>query len=507
MRKTVFFTAILTLLTLALAPSALAQSNAADHTEKLRSLFSDFLQDQAEKLQAATPPATLTQEGPIDVEKAGAYYAVTLPQLSIKTDNGPILQIGMISINVTPAPNPGEWKMTMALPTPISGFEADGREHYRIDLGSQKTAGIWNEALRTFTTIDAQYKDIAVTFPHTRGSIRVPDFLMRYDLNMVDKGLWSGPIFWRILNADWSLPSEGEKGSAEKISLLITADQLSESVLRQLIERPTSFFSAYDPALWSAAKSLKTEIELVNFSSQSEKTAAQTAEQRSAIPFSARIAHLNSEFGFDNDPTSNTATVKLSGKFDGLAVTGLAPEFSELIPAEGTLNLAHKNIPVKSLNAAFANGGMNAAMALFKIPALLAQAKSTIESEGSSLRNDTYTINLSAIILADIAAVANATAQGRLSFEGLDKVLSIAQVNSASTRQSSYTDFFKNLADFLERIKTFARIETNASKNFVHVYDFKMDQSGVLTINDQETSAVLWNSMPAAAPAAVQRAP
>lgn len=482
---------LIALLALAFTVTAPAGARAEDKTKHLETMFSNFLALQTQRLATAQTPATLIQDGPIDIEKTGEYYAITLPQLSVRYSDGQTLRIGMISINANAAENPGEWTMTLAIPTPILGYDASGSESLRIEIGTQKSAGIWNEDFKSFTKLDAAYKNVELTTP-AGGHVHVPDILVRYDLDMVSQGLWSGPLFVRAFKPTWDIPLIRAKGSLDKISALITLDQFSQSLFQKIISQPLMTVSLYDPQILNAAKAVKTELSLEKLSAQSQAT-GQSLQTITLGSASAKI-------GFDKDETGANMNAQILTKFKDLKIVGAPAEFSDLIPEHGTLNINQKNIPEQNLSKAFGNGGLNAAMALLKIPVLLAQAQSTLESEASYIANSTYNINLSGIVLADIAAMANATAQGRLRFEGLDKVLSIAQVNGSSTRASPHGAFFRGLASTLERMKTFAKIETTPSQNFVHLYDFKLDQSGAFTINDKAASAVFFAPIPAAAP-------
>lgn len=468
--------------------SAVYANKNEDHTQALMKIFNDILTDQTQRLAHGQNPATLTQDGAIHIEKASTYYAVTLPQISITNPQGQRFQLGMISINANTADNPGEWKMTLAIPMPILILDSNGQEIQRITFGSQKTAGIWNEEFKAFTKLDALYSSILATTLIGNGSISIPDLLVRYDMDIIGDGQWSGPFFFRMLGAAWNFPNEKHKGEIADINALLTFDQISHDMLQNIFHDPLRVLSLYNPELWNAAKGIKSEITVSGVSIQTPTQGFETQ--------TTRLKEAAVDIAIDQDTNTANANIKTNGHFEGLSVTGGVPEFSDLIPEKGKLNILQKNIPVQTLAKILSTEGINAPLAFLKIPAILAQSKSTIESEGTSITNKTYNIKLTGIALTDISALLNATAQGRLSFEGLERVLSIAKVNSSTARPSPYSGFFQNLTRVLEHMKSLARIETtNSGQNFVHLYDFKLDEAGALTINDKNANKIFLESL------------
>lgn len=459
-----------------------------DQTQALMQIFTDVLDDQAQRLARAQNPATLTQQGPIHIERTGAYYAITLPQIYITDAQGQSVRLGMISINASSAENPGEWAMTLAIPMPVLIISPKGQEYMRLTFGSQKTAGIWNEKFKAFTKLDATYKDILAIETENNGRISIPDLLVRYDMDILGDGDWSGPFFLRMRGANWDFPNEKLKGEIANINALLTFDQISHGMLRNIINQPLQTLSLYNPQLWSAAKGMKSEFTVSGLNIQTPTTGFETQ--------TTKLKEAFIDIAIDQDTTTANTNIKTKGKFEGLAVTGGAPEFADLIPAQGTLNILQKNIPAQTLSKVLSAEGMNAPLAFLKVPAILAQSKSTIESEGTSISNETYNLKLTGIVLADVTALLSATAQGRLSFEGLERVLSIAKVNSSSARPSAYTGFFQSLTRTLERMKSLARIETtNSGQSFIHLYDFKLDEAGAFTINDKNASAIFLETL------------
>jgi len=150
------FLALLALLTF-IAPVAAHAQNDDARVQTLKGQLEGFIEQQ--KSVALKNGCKLDTKGQITVEKAGSYYAFTLPHITYTDSKGIRTDIGMISINAVPDDN-HEWKISTALPTPIKSFNAGGAEVFRTDIGTQNSSGIWNERLGHFTQVKSNYDNV-----------------------------------------------------------------------------------------------------------------------------------------------------------------------------------------------------------------------------------------------------------------------------------------------------------------------------------------------------------
>ncbi|MBL4805545.1 MAG: hypothetical protein JKY71_11860, partial [Alphaproteobacteria bacterium] len=68
---------------------ALAQAITPEGAAELKSIFEKMLeQKQAEVSEQSERPRSLDLEGEVVVEPLDTYYAITLPSISLKYDNG-----------------------------------------------------------------------------------------------------------------------------------------------------------------------------------------------------------------------------------------------------------------------------------------------------------------------------------------------------------------------------------------------------------------------------------
>lgn len=152
------FFALLALVVFAALPAQAQDAGA--RAQILKGQLEGFLENQ--KSVALKNGSKLATKGEITVEQAGSYYAFTLPHITYTDAKGVRTEIGMLALNAVPQAN-NEWKITMALPTPINSYGSGGGEQFRTDIGNQNASGVWNEKLGHFTSVDANYGNIRLS--------------------------------------------------------------------------------------------------------------------------------------------------------------------------------------------------------------------------------------------------------------------------------------------------------------------------------------------------------
>lgn len=151
--------ALLSLLMLLFSPQAFAQMTPETdaRAQILKGQIEGFLENQ--KAMALKNGCRLDTKGAITVEKASNYYALTLPHITYTDAEGIRSEIGMVAVNATPD-GANDWKVSIALPTPISSFNNAGAEQFRTDIGTQTASGTWNEKLGHFTSLNANLGNV-----------------------------------------------------------------------------------------------------------------------------------------------------------------------------------------------------------------------------------------------------------------------------------------------------------------------------------------------------------
>lgn len=150
--------AFLALCLLLLSPAARAADPATDaRVQILKGQIEGFLENQ--KAMALKNGCKLDAKGSVTVEQADGYYAFTLPHITYTDSKGVRSEIGMLAINATPDAG-NDWKISVALPTPISSYDTTGTEAFRTDIGTQSATGVWNEKLGHFTSVNAKLGNV-----------------------------------------------------------------------------------------------------------------------------------------------------------------------------------------------------------------------------------------------------------------------------------------------------------------------------------------------------------
>lgn len=99
--------------------------------------------------------------GPVTVTPKGAYYEIRVPDM-VAQSNKNKFNIGTVIINASPT-NSGAYTTSMALPRTMTMTGPSGQAEFQISLGRQKFSGTFLPVISTFTKIDADYGDIALT--------------------------------------------------------------------------------------------------------------------------------------------------------------------------------------------------------------------------------------------------------------------------------------------------------------------------------------------------------
>lgn len=473
-------------------------ARAQDHEARIKDIFQKIIDEQKQSI--AKNPGDLRKlqfDGEISVEPVQDYYAVTMPRMTILYPNGEKLEIGMISANVT-SPGaagplkPGQWKMTLALPTPILGFDASGAEIMRIALDGQRTAGIWDEALGNFVKLDARYSDLKIDFPATQGHIAIPAIAVRYDLTEDAEKRWSGPLSFDFFQTGWDIPALETKGKISALSLRLELSRLSADYLKEASGLLPEKINLANPDFLKTGDGIKAVLALGDVQITAPHMPL-AGEEKSLLKLGSGAFNLEI-----SGILGGMANAKTGLSFSGLSIRPVPPatdsnaveSLTALVPAQGDIKITHKNIPAESISKALATStGQDAQLAglamMFKLPALFSQAGSVLEVQKSHIGNDRYRIDMEGWTKADIAAALNATAEGKLSFAGLDGTISILNNAPAGRLRPDQAAMISTSRSFLEGLKQRGKVRPSTGKPMEPIYDYdlKLDSMGLFTIN------------------------
>ena len=148
--------------------------------KQLETLVSTLIDRQ--KATIGLSGGALETDGNITVEQADSYYAITLPPMVFRNAQGMQSKIGLIAINAIPTNNPDNWKMSIAIPTPILYSDKENNPVMRIDIGHQRMGGLWNGKLKNFSKLAARYSDLTFSNYKSKETLSVGQISVAYGI-------------------------------------------------------------------------------------------------------------------------------------------------------------------------------------------------------------------------------------------------------------------------------------------------------------------------------------
>ncbi|PZO88289.1 MAG: hypothetical protein DI626_02115 [Micavibrio aeruginosavorus] len=236
--------ALLALLLTFFAPSAHAQGTPADEARAqiLKAQLEGFLENQ--QAMAVKNNCKMDLKGGVTVEKANGYYAFTTPHITYTDAKGIRSELGMVALNAVPQTN-NEWKITLALPTPISSYNQAGREEFRTSIGGQNAVGIWNEKLGHFTSMNGKYSNVQMNNLIEQHTVTVGALTYESVMTEKDPEAYTGSGRATLDNISFFDPETTFKGILPKIVLDTNlADRAAKSPMtkEQVKARPQATY-------------------------------------------------------------------------------------------------------------------------------------------------------------------------------------------------------------------------------------------------------------------------
>jgi hypothetical protein len=473
---------------LLLAGPARAQAINAEGAAKLKTVFEEII-DYQKNAAKADGRIGLEYEGEVTVEPAGSYYAVTLPHMRMIYPDASTLEIGMISVNASPHDTPGQWKMAMAMPTPMVMLDAQKKHIMRLNIGAQNSVGIWDEKLKHFAKLDSTYKNVVMEGIQPGFTIRMGEVKIRSDLTPDAAGLWSGPGFASVAGLDVDLPDTATKAHIDEIRANIDLDQYNPVLMRQYRSEQVAGTSSRAAIFGGLAKAAK------GFKSQQAASGIRITKpgiDPNAAP--ETIAMDKAYLGLDI-ASANAGSVNMGVRsgYSGLALSSIPTELQSLQPTEGNFDVVFANLPVNEMSAlgeeTLQAGERAGVTLLMKAPAVLSQAGSTATIKETYISNKDYRIEMAGALKADAASMTGVSGDMRAAFHGLDKLLAKTQVLAADPG-SKNAALFRSVSAQLETLKDLAKVET-VNNSFVHVFELSIAPPGQMLLNGQNLLALM----------------
>lgn len=468
--------ALLTMTLLAPAKAyAAIDSNGARH---LKNVFTTYLAQRQATIKSTGQE--LRADGPLSVEPAGTYYAITLPHLSLHKPDGSFIDLGIFAINALPTAKAGEWTMTIAAPSPIMGYTATKEPDFRISLGTQNYSGLWNESVDGFTHINADYKNIVIDQPQQGRSIKIPQTKISYDLKKNPNGkTWSGPAKYKMDNIQ--IVHTGQT-TPSKIDSIILDTMIHDYDPQQAKESKTALFGFIGMG-WNGADA-KLSITNADFS--------RPGDPSKRIKIKNTIMNLNAT-GFAAD----SVTLRTNVAYDDFLISPKPAGFDTTFLNRMNMNIAFHKIPYRELVNALRDmaqtpdtpdakkaAGLTAAKV---IPQILSTAGSFAKISETSAENAVYRIDMNGQVDAKLNAVMGADGKIRMEITGMDKTIELLQEESKNPKLSAdeKIKIQKRLAGGIV-LQGLGQKGKTAKGTPTRLYDIELNEQGKVMMNGMD---------------------
>lgn len=488
----------------------------------LKTVFVNYLDDQ--KAATKSQKRELKSQGDVLVEPAGTYYAITMPHLTLFNEDGSYTDIGILAINALPGAKDGEWKMTVAVPTPIMGYDAMKKPNLRIDIGGQSFTGLWNETVGNFTKLDARYQNITAVQSVEGITMKIPSASILYNLTPSPDGrTWSGPV--RYVMDNITVTKQGDEGESKIGQLEINMDVQNYDPVAVLdYQDKVNSLAAADDTQGLA----NVFFDLISNAWEGFDSTVAVKDidlARPAIPGSpaGRLTVKQAAFTFNAKGfRSDSVTMNLRTQYDGLSLVPAPAGFDESTPARLNLDIHIDKLPFKELvrlgreGVQAANtqpdGGKIAGMqAAQLIPQLLTQAGTNLRINQSYLGNKIYNVNMDGILNANLKAVMGAEGKAKLEVTGLDALLALLKTRLQDPSLDAETKKRMNNALVTMTVLQLAGQQSkDAEGKAVRTYNLELTNDGKIMINGADLSmlkALAGAGQGKAAPSAPEKTP
>ncbi len=436
---------------------AKAQEDGNITETRLKMIFSEMIEKNKKNL--AGRDAVLKTIGDINIEDAGSYYAVTLPEIIVSEENGDQIHIGMIAINATPTPDDNIWKMAVALPTPFVKNNAAGKKIGQLDIGNQNFAGLYNVTFRNFTKLALEYKDIKVSNYLDNQITDIENLEIISDLSIINNVL-SGPTEAKFSDITFADVDTAKTTQIGEVNLNAEYEGLDAIALLQNMSN-IDIKNLGGVKLEVELKDIKSDIKLsrLQFKYDGEKPRKGLSDQS----FEMRYSNLTPQNTSSNIISFIPKDMNIDFDFNKLPL-------NELIKL-GQLKLtANENNP---------SAAINMLQAITSLPTKMTQAGSDLDINNIDFQNDLFDIETKGRLKADDTSPIKVVGDIMLSAKGMDitqKAINVKMAEASAQEKQALTKI-ANQITFIQ--------QTCDGANGDYVCNINFSKDGKITINNK----------------------
>lgn len=405
--------------------------------------------------------------GPIEVTPKDDYYEVKLPSVSYAVE-GMKADFGTLVMNVTPSGD--EYKTTMAMPESISVYDASKTPLATIKIGSQQFNGIWLPKYRSFTKIDAEYKDLTILSPKAGEKVAINIGSIKSTLELAPDGadIWSGPANFELTNlhmtggdkAEFDLVVDNMKGSATYSKLNMQTRKDVEDKTQQALsgikkdQKPDpvqmqAMLGSIVSSLQNYLDGMGSSFKMTGIHMKINPGDIKGADGKTEKPIEANLTSVAWDFKM-NGMQQEKGNLSFQFGMEGLSVSNMDAGTASIVPTASNVEVHLDNLPLQELskglsglfttvvNSAVASQGVTDAaqktalqgqiqaqvgMAMMSIPQQLATAGSKLSIVNTYAKAPDVGSTLDGSFTANAASPVIAQGSITLLITGLDELI------------------------------------------------------------------------------------
>lgn len=450
----------------------------------------------------------LLTEGHVVVEQADSYYAVTLPDITVKDHKGESAEIGIIAINAVPEATPGDWKLSVSVPTPITWKNAAGTPVRKMSLGGQRLSGQWKQSLAGFSTLDGAYNNVVVDDLIRQKTYKIANVGLVSNLKETAAGIWSGDTVATIKGLNGSGAPGAGTTTADSITLTATVKDLSAAKRQQMREQIGAFAENTNPKdleTLSPAGQLalfNMVVDLMRSGGSGFSFKADLKNFAAAMPAQGILPARNLSI------KDGTIGLNLAGFETGKVTLGVISRLDDLVstpsgnpalmPSDMNLDMKIQNLPFEelvkigqdSLKTAGRGGAAKqfaGIQAMISLPQVLSAAGANVTITNSTFSNATADAKLDGKMTADMNATMGATGRMKGEVSGLDAVIASLQKQANDTTDAAKKARLQKTVQNLTVFNLAGQAENRGGKT-VKTYDFELTPTGQMLLNGSDLS-------------------
>ena len=431
----------------------------------------------------------LITDGDITIEQGTGYYAATLPATTYQTVLGSNIKMGLIAINAIPTDNADQWKMSMAIPTPILIKDEKDVVIQRIDIGEQNMGGLWSSKLENFAKLKATYNNIKLTIVDADDSFAIDKLQIVSDLDETKDGFWSGPTNFSMDNVKVGPTSATEGLNLGSFTGVINVENFSPSMQKEAMAKIQSLDE-------KTAKTDAPNIILNLIKSSGNINAQFNLKDLKINDVNNKNNSLSAidliQFGFTSEtPEGDKINQGFNLAYNGVKFKEGAKD-TALIPTEFKTNIKLENFPfLDVMNFATDAVGNNkdpnakqvaAAKAMSFLPQKLKEAGAILTLKDTNWGNDTYNVSIDGLLKAEPQSQVGGSGYLNIITTGLEDVTTELNKTESGARMAPQLGMFSLIS------------EKEGDKNVARI---KLDEKGNISVNGKDMSGLMGGGAPA----------